>query len=139
MSRTFGGEKRPMQNAVQITEVARSAAIALVACEQRRVGSRMTAYGRVAASVGASASWIRKFIGRNPDAKPNLEIGFNILRLYGDLCTRVELEQACERARVAALREQINAAFPGALDVVARAAGTPAPRTMAAQNRPAED
>lgn len=133
---TISDRKQPMNSACQITELTRAAAEELVSYEERRTGSRMAAYVDVASAVGATASWVRKFIGRSPDAKPGLVVGINILRLvYNDLCTRVEQERDNERARLVALREQIDAAFPGPLGMVVRTPRAATDGTLAEKHR----
>lgn len=67
---------------IDITRAARDAATALVNREYRRTMSRMVAYENVAATIGASSSWLRKFVNCYPDAKPDLVVGFNILVHY---------------------------------------------------------
>jgi hypothetical protein len=104
-------QKRTMTTA-DITTLTRSAAATMVQRRERDSGSRMAAYEQVASMVGVSSSWLRKFIGRSPDAKPSLVTGFNILALYDRMCSRVETEIANERAKIAALRDQIHAAIP---------------------------
>lgn len=113
-------QKRTMQNSAHILGLARSAAATLVEREQRKTGSRMTAYEAIAASIGTSSSWVRKFVGRSPDVKPDLVIGLNILSLYNTLCTRVEQEAEIERAKCHALRDEIHEATQGALELVDR-------------------
>jgi hypothetical protein len=67
------------RNQTDIVAEVRTAARALVEREHRLTLSRMLAYERVAASVGTSAGWLRKFVNAYPDAKPDLVVGFNIL------------------------------------------------------------
>lgn len=112
------GSKKTMSSAAHIIETTRRATAALVEREERRVGSRMVAYEIVASTVGASSSWIRKFVGRCPSLKPDLVIGFNIVRAYETLCTRVEQELENERSRAAALRVELHEAFPGLMEFV---------------------
>lgn len=105
----FSDRKRAMTTA-DITALTRNAAATMVQRHERSAGSRMVAYEQVASMVGVSSSWLRKFVGRNPDAKPSLVTGFNILALYDRMCLRVESEIANERAKLAALRNEIHAA-----------------------------
>jgi hypothetical protein len=134
------GKCSPMAGAAQITDLARSSAAALVEREQRAAGSRMVAYERVSAMVGASSAWLRKFIGRSPDVRPDLVVGLNILslhagfdisKLYGQLCERVEQEHQNERARNDALRAEIHEAIEGALEMVVRARRGSSPQEAA--------
>lgn len=134
------GKKLSMSDVAFRIETTRRAAVSLVERELRNSGSRMAAYEIVAQMVGVSSSWVRKFVGRNPNVKPDLIVGYNILALagvtYDKLCTRVEQEAEKERARAAALRADIHAAFPGLMefvegeiqDVETAAAGEPPPQ-----------
>lgn len=63
---------------------ARSCARALVEREHRLTLSKMLAYERVAASIGASSGWLRKFVG-GYEAKPDLVVGFNIIALHAHI------------------------------------------------------
>ena len=72
----------PDQNRpLNIVEEARYAARALVDRESKH-GGRMVAYLRVAAMVGTSDIWIRRFLKGSADASPNLIVGYNILEQY---------------------------------------------------------
>lgn len=104
-------QKRTMTTA-DITALTRSAAATMVQRRERDSGSRMVVYEQVASMIGVSSSWLRKFIGRSPDAKPSLVTGFNILALYDRMCARVESEINNERAKIDALRNEIHAATP---------------------------
>lgn len=108
--------KRAMTTA-DITALTRSAAATIVQRRERDSGSRMVAYEQVASMIGVSSSWLRKFIGRSPDAKPSLVTGFNILALYDRMCARVETEIEKERAQIAALRDEIDAATPASVEM----------------------
>ncbi len=77
--------------------------------------SRMVAYRDVAAAIGASASWVRKFVNSDPAAGLNFAAAFNIERAYSRLCERIEAEQETERKRILALRRSGNAAVPSHL------------------------
>jgi predicted hotdog family 3-hydroxylacyl-ACP dehydratase len=102
----------------------RSAAAALVERETYRTGSRMTAYEIVAQTVGVSSSWLRKYLANGHEAKePGLISGFNILRQYELLCERVEQDNANRAARIAALKDQINAATESSVGQALAVAG----------------
>lgn len=118
-----------MSDAAQIVDRARFAAVELVRREERSTGSRMTAYDRVGSMIGASPGWLRKFIGRNPDVRPDLVVGWNLLAFYDRVCTRVEQAAENERSRAAALRAENHEAVKGAVELVARTARTPPART----------
>lgn len=117
--------KIKMTDATQIVDRARFAAVELVRLEERLTGSRMAAYDRVGSMVGASAGWVRKFIGRNPDVRPDLVVGWNLLAFYDRVCTRVEQAADNERSRAAALRAENHAAVESAVAMVGRVSRPP--------------
>lgn len=99
---TNSGKKSPMN----VAEISRSAAIALVRREERASGSRMVAYHRVSQMVGMSAEWVRAFAaGRLKE--PGLTVGFNLIMIYRTVCERVEKAAVQERI----IREEIDAAL----------------------------
>src|SRR3990167_6159592 len=66
-----------------IVEDARRQAAALVERETLRTGSKMAGYQAVAEMVGVSPAWLRAFVCRYPNAKPDtviLNIRFAFLR-----------------------------------------------------------
>lgn len=91
---------------------------ALVEQEEDRAGARMTAYEVVARQVGVTASWVRKFIGRQPLVVEAHEY-LNIVSAYTRLCERIEVDAELRRQRAAALREDAHAALASAVVVVA--------------------
>lgn len=82
--------------------------LALVGRAEVRTGSRMTAYETVARRIGASASWVRKFVGRQ---QVGLEghVLLNIAGLYRAECERWEAEAEKERALFFALGGETDA------------------------------
>jgi len=114
--------KRTMSSATAVMDTARRAASALVEREERRTRSRMAEYEAVAAMVGTSGAWVRKFVNGYAGAKPGFVTGYNILTLYGRLCGRIERAAEDERAMVVALKGQIDAAFQGDRELVEMAA-----------------
>lgn len=108
---------------------ARPFAAALVDREERRTGSRMTAYEIVASTVGVSSSWLRKLLGRQPGLIVEAHEFLNIAHAYRSLCERIEAEAQRERALAAALREKADAALASAPVLVPGAAGAPRDRT----------
>lgn len=110
------GKRSPMN----LAEISRSAAAALVDREERRTGSRMLAYEIVAQTVGTSSEWLRKFISSNEAKEPRIILGFNLIQAYRRVCERVE--QAGDRERK--LKEEINAALESAGLLVAPAERT---------------
>lgn len=111
-----------MSDTAHIVERARHAAVYLVEREQRAAGSRMAAYDRVGSMIGASGGWLRKFIGRSHEVRPDLVVGFNLLELYDRVCARVEQAAENERTRAAALRAEGHEATQGDLGLVDREA-----------------
>lgn len=115
--RTKIDRKRTKVNATQIIEGARVKAAYIVAHHTRETGSKMLAYERAAQSTGATVGWLRKFIGRCPDVRPDLVTGMNINEAYRRLCSRVERWADEVRAEAAQMREQIdNEAIAGGFE-----------------------
>ena len=77
-------------NPTNALDRARQAARALVDREERRWGSRMSAYAAVAATVGASPEWVRRFCCGYADARCDLVVGFNLLAQYERVQRRSE-------------------------------------------------
>lgn len=98
------GKKTTMPN---VAALSRSAAEALVDREERRTGSRMTAYEIIAQTVGMSPDWLRKYISEKEGKEPRLTTGFNLMALYSRVCDRVE--QAGDNERK--LKGEIDAAI----------------------------
>jgi len=92
------------------TSTSKSALKALIEREAARTGSRTVAYEIVGQTIGASSSWIRKFLAYDDVVKePRYELFQNIASYYDSICNRVEQEQKNERAKLAALRVEIDA------------------------------
>lgn len=91
------------------TALTRSAAHALVDRAERQTGSRMAAYQMVAATVGTSADWLRKFINGSQAKEPRWSVGWNLLDHYNRVCARVEQEIEAERSLILALQREIDA------------------------------
>lgn len=101
-----------MSTAAQMTIRARGAASALFERERRKTGSRMAAYENVAAMVGASASWLRKFINGSHEVKqPDWTVGWNILAVYERVCTHVEAKNEARRRKIERREEATHAAI----------------------------
>lgn len=114
--------KSAMTDAATMTRLTRSALSVGVEKEQRALGSRMAAYERVAATVGASASWVRDFLSNSQRAKqPDWTVGWNILSAYGAMCERVERAAEKEVVRAHELKREIDAVTESVLQVVAGA------------------
>lgn len=109
---------------VEFNTATKGALRALVDREAVRTGSRTVAYEVVAQTIGASSSWIRKFLSDNEAVKePRMTLFSNIRASYESLCTRVEQEHQSELVRLAKLRRQIDAVTAGFGEAVANTAG----------------
>lgn len=107
------------------TSTTKSALKALIERETIRTGSRTVAYEVVAQTIGASTSWIRKFLTYDDKvAEPRYALFHNIASYYDSICTRVEQEQQTERARYAALKVEIDAITTSFDRMVERETGT---------------
>lgn len=125
-----------MSGTADVLDTTRDMAAALVRRAERDTGSRMSAYERVAATVGVSSSWCRKFIAGDPAAKRvSFVAGLAIVNQYRRLCERIEAEAEIERQRAEVLMERMNAATSGALDVVAVVSTAQASRADAEERR----
>lgn len=103
-----------MATALNITDATRSALWLMVVREEKRVGSRDVAYRIVGQTVGASASWIRKFLSRSPEVKePRITLFLNIRAAYENVCSRVEQEQANELLKISKLKDELDAVTQG--------------------------
>ena len=113
-----------MMTAADTAEQARPFVVAIVDGAERRSGSRMAAYDTAARSIGVTASWIRKLIGRQPLTIEHHEF-MNIALAYRTLCERIEAEAERERQTLAALKGRADAALEGGAGLVAREARPP--------------
>jgi len=106
--------KSTMSKAVANADLTKELARSLVDHAGRECGSRMTAYKDVAAAVGTSAMWLRRFIHGYTDVKePGWTVGWNIIdhykKVYDRACERVEQEIETERTKKLALKERTDA------------------------------
>ncbi len=81
---------------------------ALVDQATKRTGSRMSAYEEVGRAIGESASWVRKFLGRQP-VRLDADTFRAIEHRYSLACDRWETEAELQKARFFALRGRNNA------------------------------
>lgn len=103
-----------MSPAASLTTATRSALGLMVEREERRVGSRDVAYEIVAQTVGASSSWIKKFLLRSEEVKePRITLFLNIRSAYENVCARVEQEQANELLKIEKLKGELDAVTAG--------------------------
>ena len=111
----FRSNKGQNMSSAALTSATRSALGALVERETRRTGSRSVAYEHVAQMVGASSSWIQKFLRDSGEVKePRITLFQNIRAAYGQLCERVEHENEQDERRLLVLKGQIDAVTQGA-------------------------
>ena len=107
---------------------------ALVRLAQTSMGSKMAAYDAVGRRIGASGSWVRKFIGRQ-DTGLDGHVLHNIRTAYERLCTSIEAAADAAEASNALLREDLHAALQGDRPAAARTPGG-APAAGATPRRP---
>lgn len=107
---------------------------ALVRLAQSSMGSKMAAYDAVGRRIGASGSWVRKFMGRQ-DTGLDGHVLHNIRTAYERLCTSIEAAADAAEASNALLREDLHAALQGDRPAAARTPGG-APAAGAAPRRP---
>ncbi|MHC2016347.1 hypothetical protein [Methylobacterium sp. CM6247] len=75
---------------------------ALVKHAERRTGSRMLAYDKVARSIGATSSWVRKFLGNQP-VRLDADTFLRIHATYQANCDRWDAQADEDRAAFFAL------------------------------------
>jgi hypothetical protein len=106
--------RRKTMSAAALTSITRSALGALVEREAKRTGSRTLAYEIVAQSVGASSSWVRKFLAKSEEVKePRITLFQNIRASYENLCSRVEQENRNDELRLMLIKGEIDAVTEG--------------------------
>lgn len=99
---------------VSVTNATRSALNLMVEREERRVGSRAVAYEIVAQTIGASASWVKKFLLEYSEAaEPRITLFMNIRAAYENVCNRVEQENRNDEMRLRLLKGEIDAVTKG--------------------------
>lgn len=124
MRRTIGVRKRTMQSAASATFPILTA---LVERATRRAGSKMHAYADVGREIGESASWVRKFLGRQP-VRLDADTYLAIRDRYARECERWEAEADLQRARFLALGGGDDAMAQSAVGRVDVGAGRPVSR-----------
>ena len=101
-------------SAAALTSTTRSALGAMVEKEARRVGSRTVAYENIGQMIGASASWIRKYLAdRGGVAEPRTPLFQNIRVAYSNLCERVEQQNRNDELRLRAIGKNLDAITEG--------------------------
>jgi hypothetical protein len=86
----------------------------------------MVAYSDVGRAIGESASWVRKFLGRQP-VRLDADTFLAIKAAYARECERLEAEAELEKARFFALGGRIDAMDQGEAGEMGLAKGGPAP------------
>lgn len=110
----FRSDRKKNMSSAALNATTRSVLGALVEREARRVGSRSVAYENVAQTVGASASWLQKFLRNTGEVKePRITLFQNIRAAYDQLCERVELENDQDEQRLRVLKGEIHAVTEG--------------------------
>lgn len=107
---------------------------ALVRLAQNGTGSKMIAYDAVGRRIGASGSWVRKFLGRQPVGLDG-HVLLNIGAAYARLCSSIEAAADAAEASNALLREDLHAALQSPRTAAPRTPGG-APAAGTAARRP---
>ena len=123
-----------MVTATQVQDEILPKLLKLVRLAQSGTGSKMTAYDAVGRRIGASGSWVRKFLGRQPVGLDG-HVLLNIGTAYARLCTSIEAAADAAEASNALLREDLHAALQADRPASARTPGG-APAAGAAARRP---
>lgn len=98
-----------------LTAATRSALSVMVAQEARRIGSKTAAYERVAQMIGASSSWVKKFLADTGEvSEPRITLFQNIRDAYNNICERIEADNRADEQRLRGLRGSLNAVTEGA-------------------------
>src|SRR5687768_17666933 len=105
----FHLDRKRKMSATALTSATRSALGLMVDKEARRVGSRTVAYEHVAQMIGASSSWVKKFLADTGEvSEPRITLFQNIKEAYANVCARIEQEQQNERDKIALLLGKLN-------------------------------
>lgn len=112
-----------MSSTADATDDARPFLADLIRDGEKRIGSKMRAYGDVAATVGLSASWVEKALNARGGLTLKLPVYRRIALAYIRLCERIEANEQRERERRASLLEKAHAALASTVEVVPRVPG----------------
>jgi len=111
---------------IDLSSATRTALGILLEKEEIRWGSKEVAYDQVARSIGASSSWLKKYLSpQSTVAHPRLDLFERIRVTYGKLCDRIEEENRLEEARITALKDHLNETTESFMEKVAALARTP--------------
>lgn len=101
-------------SSVEFTATTKSVLRALIDREAVKSGSRTVAYEKVAKTIGASSSWVRKFLTyEDKVAEPRITLFRNIAAYYNNVCERIEAENREDEHRLRQLRGKIDAISKG--------------------------
>lgn len=107
-------DRKQTMSTAALMSTTRTALGAMVEREARRVGSRTVAYENVAQMVGASSSWIRKFLADCGEVKePRITLFQNIRVAYENLCERIERDNRADEFRLRIIRGELDAVTEG--------------------------
>lgn len=110
----FFSDRKKRMSSIALTSATRSALGAMVEKEARRVGSRTVAYENIGKMIGASSSWIKKFLANTGEvSEPRITLFENIRWAYNNTCERIEADNRADEQRLQALRGQMNAVADG--------------------------
>lgn len=101
-----------MGTALDMASLSRLQLATLVEREVQRTGSKMTAYSNIGRRIGASSSWVQKFM-KQEAKEPRISLFHNIRTAYDHLCERVEAQNRADEARLQALKGITDAALKG--------------------------
>ena len=101
-------------SATALTSATRSALGLMVDKEAHRAGSRTVAYDRVASTIGASSSWLKKFLADTGEvSEPRIHLFLRIKEAYISACERIEADNRGDEARLRDLRGRLNEIISG--------------------------
>lgn len=99
---------------IELSSTTKTALRALIEREAYRVGSRTVAFENVARMVGASSSWIRKFLTyEDAVAEPRITLFDNIRQAYNNICERIEADNRADEAHWREIRGRLNEVTSG--------------------------
>jgi hypothetical protein len=94
---------------MDLSDATKTALGILLDKEEIRWGSREVAYDQVARAIGASSSWLKKYLSpQSAVADPRLDLFDRIRVAYIKLCERIEQENRLEEARITALKDHLD-------------------------------
>lgn len=101
-------------SSIALTSATRSALSLMVEKEAHRIGSKTVAYERVAQTIGASSSWVKKFLADTGEVSdPRINLFLKIKAAYNKACERVEADNRADEERLLVLKGQLNEIISG--------------------------